>query len=150
MVRRSKLDERDALVDLWRRSVLATHDFLSVEQIDQLTPLVRDKALVNLEVWVLEIDARAVGWMGLDGSNVDALFIDPDHFARGHGRRLLQFARELIGDLTLDVNEQNHAARRFYERCGCVITGRSETDSQGNPFPLLHMRLPADAPRVFE
>jgi putative acetyltransferase len=45
--------------------------------------------------------------------------------------------------LTVDVNEQNPAACRFYEACGFVVEGRSELDSTGRPFPLLHMRLPA-------
>jgi putative acetyltransferase len=40
----------------------------------------------------------------------------------------------------VDVNEQNEAARRFYEACGFEVAGRSETDSAGRPFPLLHMR----------
>ena len=47
------------------------------------------------------------------------------------------------GDLTVDVNEQNPAACRFYEACGFVVEGRSELDSTGRPFPLLQMRLAA-------
>jgi putative acetyltransferase len=43
----------------------------------------------------------------------------------------------------VDVNEQNSAARRFYEACGFVVEGRSELDDQGRPYPLLHMRLAA-------
>ena len=52
----------------------------------------------------------------------------------------MRHARELKGELTVDVNEQNPAAVRFYEACGFVVEGRSELDSSGRPFPLLHMR----------
>ena len=32
---------------------------------------------------------------------------------------------------------------RFSVACGFVVEGRSELDSTGRPFPLLHMRLAA-------
>lgn len=43
----------------------------------------------------------------------------------------------------MDVNEQNAQARGFYEHEGFEVIGRSETDEQGEPFPILHMRLKA-------
>lgn len=39
------------------------------------------------------------------------------------------------------MNEQNPQASGFYRHYGFVITGRSPLDGQGNPFPLLHMKL---------
>ena len=68
-------------------------------------------------------------------------FLAPEHQRRGGGRLLVQHAQRIHGELTVDVNEQNPAACRFYEKCGFVTTGRSERDSTGRPFPLLHMRL---------
>jgi hypothetical protein len=41
----------------------------------------------------------------------------------------------------VDVNEQNEQALGFYLRMGFEVEGRSELDSTGKPFPLLHMRL---------
>ncbi|MBW3621953.1 MAG: GNAT family N-acetyltransferase [Armatimonadetes bacterium] len=101
----------------------------------------RDRALVELELWVLCSDAGVpMGFMGLSGSKVEALFLAPEHLRQGGGRRLIQHARKLRGVLTVDANEQNPAARRFYEACGFVVEGRSELDSAGRPFPILHMR----------
>jgi putative acetyltransferase len=60
------------------------------------------------------------------------------------GRMLVQHAQRFQGELTLDVNEQNPAARKFYEACGFVVEGRSELDGSGRPYPLLHMRLAAN------
>ncbi|TMD66902.1 MAG: GNAT family N-acetyltransferase [Chloroflexi bacterium] len=45
------------------------------------------------------------------------------------------------GATTVDVNEQNDQALGFYLRMGFVVVGRSELDSNGKPYPLLHMRL---------
>jgi putative acetyltransferase len=84
-----------------------------------------------------------MGFMGMSGSKMESLFLAPEFQGRGGGRRLVRHAQELRGELTVDVNEQNPAARRFYEACGFVVEGRSELDDAGRPFPLLHMRLPA-------
>jgi len=128
------------LLDLWLRSVRATHAFLTEEDIQTLHPLVRDQVLPALELWVLEDGTGAVqGWMGLAGSSLEALFLDPVHFGKGGGRRLVAHARALKGPLTVDVNEQNPGALRFYEACGFRVVGRSELDEQGRPFPLLHL-----------
>jgi putative acetyltransferase len=121
--------------------VRATHHFLTEEDIQHLHQLVRNGALDGLEIWVLCSDADTpLGFMGLSGASVEALFLDPRIHGQGYGRRLLQHARELKGQLTVDVNEQNPDAVRFYEACGFVVESRSPLDSSGLPFPILHMR----------
>jgi len=39
------------------------------------------------------------------------------------------------------LNEQNEQSLAFYLRLGFKVEGRSEVDSTGKPFPLLHMQL---------
>lgn len=141
-IRPSTTDDREALVSLWLRSVRATHTFLSETDIVALIPAVRDGALVMLEVWVLvDQDDRPLGFMGLDGAKLEALFIDPAHIGNGGGTKLVAHARQRKGTLTVDVNEQNPDALAFYVAQGFRTTGRSETDSEGRPFPLIHMTM---------
>jgi putative acetyltransferase len=143
-IRRAVPTDRDILLDIWLRSVRATHAFLSEDDIQSFLPVVRDVALAQLDVWVLCSPSGApMGFMGMSGNKMEALFLAPEFLRRGGGRRLVQHAQELHGELTVDVNEQNPAACRFYEACGFVVEGRSELDGTGRPFPLLHMRLPA-------
>ena len=144
-IRRVVPTDREDLVDIWVRSVRATHIFLSEQEIRALLPPTRDYLTSDEpELWVLCSDAgELMGFMGLSGGAIDALFLAPEFQRRGGGRRLVRHAQHLRGELTVDVNEQNPAARRFYEACGFVVEGRSEVDDAGRPFPLLHMRLPA-------
>ena len=144
-IRRALSTERDALVDIWLRSVRATHTFLSEEDIQSLLPATREYLTSDdPELWVLCSDSGAVmGFMGMSGSEIEALFLAPEFHRRGGGRRLVQHAQKLRGELIVDVNEQNPAAHRFYEACGFVVEGRSELDDAGRPFPVLHMRLSA-------
>ena len=128
----------------------ATHDFLSESDIAALRPLVAPAlADGSLELWVLAGDGDVpIGFMGLAGNEIAALFLEPAHRGEGAGRRLIAHAQERRGgDLTVDVNEQNRAARGFYEALGFVVTGRSPLDPGGRPFPILHMRRPGPTPR---
>jgi putative acetyltransferase len=134
-------EDHARLLDVWLASVSATHHFLTEEDIQQLIPIVRDEALPNLEVWVFDDEQLGpVGFMGLDGAKLEALFVSPQYFRRGAGTQLIEFARQLKGPLSLSVNEQNPSALAFYLRNGFEIEGRSELDDHGLPFPLLHLR----------
>ena len=144
-IRRAVPADSEVLLDIWLRSVRATHTFVSDADILSMTPHVRDYlASSEPELWVLCDDSGAIlGFMGISGSKMESLFLAPEVHRRGAGRRLVRHAQALHGELTVDVNEQNEAARRFYEACGFVVEGRSELDDQGRSYPLLHMRLAA-------
>jgi putative acetyltransferase len=142
-IRQAIPTDRADLLDIWLRSVRATHTFVPEEEIRSMIPQVRDYlASSEPEFWILCDDSGVVqGFMGMSGSKMDSLFLAPEFQRRGAGRRLVLHAHALHGELTVDVNEQNVAARGFYEACGFVVEGRSELDDQGRPYPLLHMRL---------
>jgi putative acetyltransferase len=130
------------LVDIWHRSVIATHTFLSAPDIAELYPQVRDLYLPSVDVWVAETDdARIAGFIGTNGAQVEMLFVDPDWFGQRVGTALLDHIRARHAQLTVDVNEQNPGAHAFYRRYGFNDVGRSPTDSAGRPFPLIHMAL---------
>jgi putative acetyltransferase len=139
-IRQAREADRDTLLGVWLRSVQKSHRFLTEADIAALTPGVRDRALVELELWVLEVDGKPAGFLGMMGNKMEALFIAPEFWRRGGGRLLVEHARARHRRLLVDVNDQNPEARQFYEAMGFVVIGRSEVDDQGRPFPLLHMQ----------
>lgn len=147
-IRAAQSTDLETLLHIWERSVRATHSFLLEEDVVFFRPLVREALGTGaLEVWVLTTDTdEPIGFMGLDGSRIEALFLEPARRGTGGGRRLVAHAQALCGGpLSLDVNEQNTAARGFYEALGFTVVGRSEVDGTGRPYPLLHMqRLPPE------
>ena len=88
--------------------------------------------------------------MGLGGSQIESLFLAPEFLRRGAGRRMIDHARSLHSELTVDVNEQNADAVAFYQAVGFVVERRSELDDQGRPYPLLHLRWRATSPIATE
>jgi putative acetyltransferase len=149
-VRRARERDRAPLLDLWERSVRATHAFLGEDDVVTLRPAVaQELAGGAVDWWVAQADDGAlVGFLGYSANTIEGLFIDPAHRHRGAGRFLVDHAQRLSpGALSVGVNEQNAAARRFYEALGFVVAGRSATDDAGRPFPVLHMRRAAPATR---
>ena len=140
-VRRARPADREPLLDLWERSVRATHDFLTESDITELRPLVADELSSEaIDWWVFDATGTVIGFLGFANDAIEGLFIDPEHRGRGVGTALVEHAQHLaVGTLRVDVNEQNDAARKFYEARGFVVVGRSPTDNAGRPFPLLHM-----------
>jgi len=141
-IRKSNPSDAPALTAIWRTSVLATHDFLSREDFAEIEKLVGEQYLPNVEVDIIEDDGKPVGFMGMTDNNIDSLFIAPDQRGKGIGKHMIAHAKKL-GTLTVDVNEQNTLGVGFYRHVGFVETGRSETDDQGRPYPLLHLMLEA-------
>jgi GNAT superfamily N-acetyltransferase len=144
-IRRARAAESGALLALWERSVRATHDFLTEPDIVALRPLTK-QALADdaLDLWVLTERDVPIAFMGLVGNDIAALFFEPARRRQGGGRLLVAHAQQLRGgELTVDVNEHNRAARDFYAALGFRVVGRSPLDDGGRPFPLLHMRRPA-------
>ncbi|EEZ4001850.1 acetyltransferase [Escherichia coli] len=88
---------------------------------------------------VNEQNEQAVGFMLLSGQHMDALFIDPDVCGCGVGRMLVEHALSMAPELTTNVNEQNEQAVGFYKKVGFKVTGRSEVDDLGKPYPLLNL-----------
>ncbi|AYV49429.1 acetyltransferase [Caulobacter flavus] len=138
--RQSFPDDGDRVVEIWRRAVDATHDFLSPEDRAAIEEEVKG-FLSTAPMWLAVDEADvAVAFMLLEGAHMQALFVDPDHRGTGVGRNLVTLALATQPTLTTDVNEQNAQAVGFYERMGFVVTGRSPTDGQGRGYPLVHLR----------
>ncbi|MBK4714881.1 MULTISPECIES: acetyltransferase [Tenebrionibacter/Tenebrionicola group] len=138
-IRRPRHDEGEQLIAIWCRSVDATHHFLSAEYRAELEPLVRS-FLPEAPLWVaVNAHDEPVGFMILSGQHMDALFVDADRRGRGVGRILVEHALSQAPELTTNVNEQNEQAVGFYKKMGFKVTGRTEIDDRGKPYPLLNL-----------
>ena len=82
-----------------------------------------------------------LGFIGVAEGNIEMLFIHNDYRGRGVGKLLAHYAIENLQALKVDVNEQNTQAVEFYKHIGFTVICRSELDSDGKSYPILHMKL---------
>lgn len=80
-------------------------------------------------------------FMGVEGQRLEMLFILPAERGKGLGKMLLQCGIRDYAVNELAVNEQNPLAKGFYEHMGFQVYKRTKLDEQGNPYPLLYMKL---------
>lgn len=134
----------DALTALWEASVRATHHFLTEDDIHRLTPFVK-AGLSGIETLVIVNDhSEPVAFIGMEADKIEMLFVSPDYFGKGIGRELATLAIAKYKVQYVDVNEQNPQAAGFYRHMGFETFERTERDEQGNPFPILKMKLTAN------
>ena len=79
--------------------------------------------------------------MGIAKQHLEMLFLSHEERGEGLGKELLKYGIEKYSVSDLAVNEQNSLAKGFYEHMGFRVYKRTECDEQGNPYPLLYMRL---------
>lgn len=138
--RPSRPEDQERLFNIWHAAVVATHDFLSEQDLKEIAEAVKTHYLPNaiLQVFVDDHDGP-IGFMGCTDNNIDALFVDPDSHGKGVGTRFIDLMKAKYDLVTVQVNEQQPQAHAFYQRCGFVDVRRDPTDDEGRPFPIVHL-----------
>ena len=131
----------EQLTQVWERSVKATHLFLSDDEITDIKKFVPG-ALSQVAYLVIAINetGNPIGFMGIEDSKIEMLFISPDERGKGRGKAFIKFGIEHFAANQVTVNEQNPQALGFYEHLGFIVYKRTETDEEGRPYPILYMK----------
>lgn len=133
------------LIAVWEASVRATHLFLSDSKILSIKEYV-PQALKSVDKLIIaeNDEEKPIAFMGIENETLEMLFITPSERGQGLGKLLLQYGISNYKVNRLTVNEQNPQAKGFYEHMGFHVYKRTDYDEQGNPYPLLYMRLPEE------
>lgn len=132
---------REQLLDVWEKSVLATHDFLSSTDFQSIKEIVYTIDFNAFDVYCLSDNGKVIGFLGAANQKVEMLFLSPLYFGKGLGKKLMEFAINKLNVNKVDVNEQNTKTVIFYNKIGFVTIERTEKDDQGKNYPLLRMEL---------
>ena len=141
MIRKASDKDYPVLIDIWESAVLATHDFLSKQDFEDI----KNKLpfyFRNVDLYVFMGDNENVqGFLGVSTDKIEMLFIDDKYRGKGIGKALMMFAIDTLYIRKVDVNEQNIPAVGFYERFGFKVYQRSPSDGEGKDYPILHLSL---------
>lgn len=140
-IERATTEDYPQIMKVWESSVKATHHFLKAGDFEYYKQMGPTKYLPAASLYVLRLNRKITGFIGVSGNHLELLFIDADSRGKGYGKVLLNYAIEHLGIATLDVNEQNKQAFTFYKKMGFRIAGRSEKDAEGKDYPILHLEL---------
>ena len=132
----------ERLVEVWENSVKETHLFLSNSQIENIKKYVPQalEEIPELIIWENE-EGLPIAFMGSSKQKLEMLFVSHKERGKGLGKELLKYGIANYSINELAVNEQNPQAKEFYENMGFRVYKRTDNDEQGNPYPLLYMKL---------
>lgn len=130
------------LLEVWEDSVKATHTFLSNKEIENIKECVPQALKSVAHLIIMENEKhKPIAFMGIENNKLEMLFIKNSKRGKGLGKQLLTYGIENYNVNELAVNEQNPMAKGFYEHMGFKVYQRNELDDQGNPYPVLYMKL---------
>jgi len=130
------------LLEVWEDSVKATHLFLSSGEIGNIKKYVPQAITEVSHLVIIENESyESIAFMGIEDKKLEMLFIKNSERGKGLGKQLLNYGIENYNIDELAVNEQNPKAKGFYEHMGFKTYKRTEIDEQGNPYPVLYMKL---------
>ena len=130
------------LLEVWEDSVKATHLFLSSTEIENIKKYVPQALKEVSFLVIIEIENHVpIAFMGIENQKLEMLFIKNSERGKGLGKQLLNYGTKNYNVNELVVNEQNPLALGFYEYLGFRTYKRAELDEQGNPYPILYMKL---------
>ncbi len=130
------------LIEIWEDSVKATHLFLSSSEIKSIKKYV-PQALLEVDHLLIIKDKKQkiIAFAGVENQRLEMLFIKNSERGKGYGKQLLNHVIKKYQINELTVNEQNPQAVAFYQHMGFNTYRRTEIDEQGNPYPLLYMKI---------
>ncbi|RFM19751.1 GNAT family N-acetyltransferase [Clostridium botulinum] len=135
-------DDMDNILNVWESSVRATHTFLKEEDIISIKPQVKEGVYYVSKLLCVRDEKGAIqAFMGVHQSKIEMLFVDSNSRGNGIGKKLINYAINVLNAKFVDVNEQNTQGVGFYKHMGFDTFKRSEFDDLGNPFPILHMKF---------
>jgi len=121
-IRRIAASDVDDVVQLWNATKRDTYDFIALEQnrsVAEDAAFFRARILARCSIWIACEGPAVLGFLALEGSYVDRLYVHPREQRRGIGRALLTQAMELSPQgIELHTHQKNAKARAFYEKNG--------------------------------
>lgn len=120
MIRAFVKSDEARLAEIWHQSGLDEYTYLPAFQAldaEQALQVFRDVIVSNCRIWLETKVENIRGFIALNGSYIDRLYVDPNQQRLGVGGALMNHAKSMFGSgLELHTHQQNSRARSFYEK----------------------------------
>ena len=120
MIRKLLNGDIDRVADIWLKTNLKTHYFISNQYWKSNYELVKEM-MSQAEVYVYEDDKMIQGFVGLSNEYMEGIFVSDEMQSCGIGKLLLEYIKNKKVRLRLNVYQKNTRAISFYQREGFDI-----------------------------
>lgn len=120
MIRLFEEKDIDTVLDLWLNTNINAHDFIPVSYWKDNYDTVRE-LLPQAKLYVYEKEHEVQGFIGLNDSYIEGIFVEQKVQSKGIGTQLLDYVKKEKKELFLNVYQKNIQAIHFYKRAGFII-----------------------------
>ena len=120
MIRKLLNGDIDRVADIWLKTNLKAHYFISNQYWKSNYELVKEMMLQS-EIYVFEADKKIQGFVGLNDEYIEGVFVSDEMQSCGIGKLLLDYIKDKKVSLRLNVYQKNARAISFYQREGFII-----------------------------
>ena len=120
MVRNFKNADIDKIMEIWLNSNIEAHNFIDKSYWKKNFEMVKN-ALPQAEIYIYEENNNIMGFVGLVENYIAGIFVEKNFRGKGTGKKLLDYAKSIKNNLTLNVYEKNIGAVKFYKREGFTV-----------------------------
>ena len=132
IIRHYKDEDLPDVLSVWEGASRVSHPFLSNDFFEKERYNIPNLYLPNADVWVVERNEKIIGFIALVSNKVCAVFVKPEFQGAGAGRTLMDKARELHGNLEVDVFKDNLIGCKFYSSYGFKSSGKKTHEETGH------------------
>jgi GNAT superfamily N-acetyltransferase len=127
-LRLARPEEHEELEELQRRASLELPEYREQLLANPDAVHLPPAQIANGQVIVAQLDGDVAGFAAVVGGELDGLFVEPDLWGAGIGRRLVEAAAHEARKRGLSLTVvASPTARGFYERCGFAVEGDEQT-----------------------
>ena len=122
MIRKLNEADIDKVMDIWMKSTIKAHDFISKEYWQNNYNTVKEVYIPMSETFVYK-DVQGIKCFisVINNEFIGALFVDIDFQGNGIGKQLIDYAVSKYGKLQLAVYKENKKSVEFYINRGFKI-----------------------------
>lgn len=137
-IRKATSNDFNELTKIWLQASIKAHHFIPASYWESNTTKMQEIYLPMSEVYIAEDTINIYGFIALVEDTVAALFVSPEHQAKGIGKQLISYAQEMRSRLELNVYQENKNSVKFYLASGFrIINEGLDTATNAKEYVML-------------
>ncbi len=137
-IRKATSNDFNELTKIWLQASIKAHHFIPASYWESNTTKMQEIYLPMSEVYIAEDAINIYGFIALVEDTVAALFVSPEHQAKGIGKQLISYAQEMRSRLELNVYQENKNSVKFYLASGFrIINEDLDTATNATEYVML-------------
>lgn len=142
MIRKLNEADIDKVMDIWMKSTIKAHDFISKEYWQNNYNTVKEVYIPMSETFVYKDVQGIKGFISvINNEFIGALFVDIDFQGNGIGKQLIDYAVSKYGKLQLAVYKENKKSVEFYINRGFKIIEEQINDDSNHVEYIMEKSL---------